>query len=101
MTGKNHLGTTDELISFMKSMNDQLQKHKNEKTSMRNYSFIQTMKNNIPEINKRIEQIKVLTDKLNSFDEFNDDDRQNMYSEINKQFTHIANYCLMGWLKSQ
>lgn len=99
MTGINHLGNTDELLSFMKSMNNELQKHKKEKFSMRDYTFWQTMMNNIPEIKKRITKINDLFNKIQI--ERDGGEVEKMTNEINKQFIHIANYSLMGWLKSK
>ena len=98
MTGRNHLGNADELTSFKMAMKRQLMKHKKEKQSMRMWDFESVMLNNIPEIQKRIEKINKLNIRIKN-DIFKDTivaDKK----KINKQFVHIANYCLMGFLKS-
>ncbi len=100
MVGVNHLGTAEELMSFVAVMNKELKKHKDEKHSMRSWQFESVMLNNIPEIQKRIEKISKLNIRIknNLFgDSNNDEDKR----EITKQFIHIANFCMMGWLKSK
>lgn len=94
-----HLGTDDELISFMKEMKNQLIRHQNEKQSMRNWTYNEVMKNNIPEIKTRISDIDTIW-KMN-LDTVERQQKVIREKVIAKQFVHIANYCMMGWLKSK
>ena len=99
MTGKNHLGNDKELSLFISQMKKQLKKHEKEKQSMRTWSFESVMLNNIPEILDRIASISDLNVIIKN-DLFNKKTKESK-KEINKQFVHIANYCLMGFLKSK
>lgn len=100
MVGTNHLGTETELKSFLDAMNLQLLKHQDEKISMRDWTMHDVLRNNLPEIISRTKKIQMLYDDL----VLNCEDLnsvKNLKSHISKQFVHIGNYAMMGWLKSQ
>lgn len=101
MTGKNHLGTTSEMLEYLTAMNNELIKHKKEKSSMREWGFNQSMRHCINEMNKRTKEIKRCFEKVTSFDEFNEDTRIQLYEIIIKQYVHIGNFSMMGYLKAK
>ena len=101
MTGRNHLGTTKEILEYVTAMNDELLKHKKQKSSMRDWDYHESMKHCIYEINERKKLISMCFNKLNSFDEFNENTRLELIATIKKQFVHIGNFAMMGWLKSK
>ena len=63
---------------------------------MSDWQFSNSMFHCIGEIKKRINQIERLTNKLNSFEEFNDITRLEVYEIIIKQYVHIANFSMIG-----
>ena len=101
MTGRNHLGTTSEMLEYFTKMNDELVKHKKQKSSMRDWGFTNSMAHCIYEMEQRTRRIKKHFKKLNSFDEFNEDTKLELINTINKQFIHIGNFAMMGYLKSK
>ena len=80
-------------------MATQLNVHRDEKQSMRNWSFESVMLNNIPEITDRIKWINDLHIEIKN-DLMNEVTKDNK-ELITKQFVHMANYAMMGWLKSK
>ena len=108
MTGRNHLGSTSEMLEFITNMNDELIKHKKQKSSMRDWSFNQSMFHCIQEIKDRTKQIKTLHRKLVPFRityshglHSLDDHKKPNRLEMNKQFIHIGNFAMMGYVKSK
>lgn len=99
MVGRDHLGNPQELDLFLKQMSKQLRKHKVEKQSMRNFDFESTMLNNNPEIKWRINEIESLHLGIKN-DTFGTVTKDNL-KEIALQSVHIANYCMMSYLKAK
>jgi len=99
-----HLGTNEELTEFSIEMATQLNYHRDEKQSMRKWSFEQVMKNNIPEIQERINLIsrnyQTILDGHIGGVKIPPENIVLYKKEIIKQFVHIGNYAMMGWLKT-
>ena len=96
MTGKNHLGTNKELTEFSIEMATQLNVHRNEKQSMREWGFERVMLNNLPEIQDRLITIKNCLDKIRHKEMYPEKNILLYLEEIAKQSVHIANYCMMS-----
>ena len=100
MTGKDHLGTNEELTEFSIEMATQLNIHREEKQSMREWDFESVMSNNVPQIRNRIEIIERNMMRIKSDWLYSKADTISFHLEIKKQWVHIANYSMMGYLKS-
>lgn len=79
---ENHLMDKDKLVEFFQMMYRQLEKHKDEKTGIKNWEPVDVYELCRDEIRDRIEIIAT-----------KDTD------EILKQSIHIANYCFFLWQK--
>lgn len=94
-----HLGNANEILVFVERMNKELKKHQDEKSGQRRWNFESVMLNNIPEIKLRIDKINNINVEIKN-DIFNDRIMKNK-KEMLKQFTHIANYCLLSFTMIQ
>lgn len=92
-----HLGNAEELIDFLMNMNEQLVKHKKEKTPLGDYDLFQTVNLAIiQEINPRLKKILKLSRELR-----HSKNRVRDQNEIKKQTIHCANYLLMIFCKAR
>ena len=85
-----HLGTAKEICWFAMEMADELDRHQAEKPPLREVNFTEVKKLVIDEIRKRLDKIEKLPDEG--------------YAEMMlcaKQFTHISNFSLIGFLKAR
>ena len=85
-----YLGSARELCWFAMEMAEQLEIHKNEKSSLREVDYDSVKKFVIKEIRTRLDEIEKL-----------DGDTRIELEECNKQFTHISNYSLFGFLRGK
>lgn len=79
---EDHLMDKNKLVEFFQMMYRQLEKHKDEKTGIKNWEPVKAFELCRDEIRKRIEIIATSSP-----------------DETQKQSIHIANYCFFLWQK--
>jgi|APSaa5957512535_1039671.scaffolds.fasta_scaffold00325_30 hypothetical protein len=96
-----HLGNNHELARFAVEMKKEMDAHKDEKSSMRNWKLYKSLyQNNNPQILLRINKISELTDDY--FVSFVAPEKGiEILDKMAKQHVHIANYAMLSWLKIQ
>lgn len=93
-----HLGNEKEVGVFVNEMKRQLKIHEKDKTSLKFWSFENVMLNNCPELVKRVNMIIDANVSIKN-DLMLEKTKENL-ELIAKQSVHIANYCMMCYLKA-
>jgi len=94
-----HLGNAKEFTLFTNEMKRQLEMHKKDKISLKNWSFESVMLNNCPELTKRVMMIDEANVRIKN--NILDIDNHKDLELIAKQSVHIANYSMMCYLKAK
>jgi len=87
-----HLGTAHELTWFAMNMAEQLEIHQKEKTPLREVDLRDV-------IDLCLNEIKVRHEKLSDLSALPESQERN--DELVKQSIHIANYCMMLFLRTK
>lgn len=84
MPNSEHLMNQNDFARFFQEMWLELEKHKDEKTGIKNWPLDQVWKLSVDEIEERLHKIRTQSPDV-----------------IHKQCLHIANYCYFLWCKTE